>query len=34
LQAIIKDDHEEIRLRMTFLAKKYPITTGGPEPMA
>jgi hypothetical protein len=23
LQAVIKEDHEEIRIRMAFLAKKY-----------
>jgi len=23
MQAVIKDDHEEIRVRMAFLAKKY-----------
>jgi hypothetical protein len=26
LQAVIKEDVDEIRLRMAFLAKKYPIT--------
>lgn len=25
LQAVIRDDQEEMRLRMAFLAKKYPI---------
>jgi hypothetical protein len=25
LQAIVKEDQEEIRLRMSFLAKRYPI---------
>jgi len=24
LQAVIKEDQEEIRIRMAFLAKKYP----------
>jgi hypothetical protein len=23
LQAVIKEDHEEVRVRMAFLAKKY-----------
>jgi hypothetical protein len=32
LQAVIKDDQEEIRLRMAFVAKKCPITIGEPEP--
>ena len=32
LRAVIKDDQEEIRIRMLFLAKKYPITDGTPEP--
>jgi hypothetical protein len=32
LQAVIKDDHEEVRVRMAFLAKKYPITASQPEP--
>jgi len=27
LRAVIKDDQEEIRIRMTFLAQKYPITS-------
>ncbi len=31
LQAVIKDDQEEIRLRMSFLAKKYPIAIGEPD---
>jgi hypothetical protein len=34
LRAVIRDDQEEIRLRMSFLAKKYPIAVGGPEPTA
>jgi hypothetical protein len=25
LQAVVKEDQEEIRIRMAFLAKKYPI---------
>jgi hypothetical protein len=28
LHAVINDDQEEVRLRMTFLARKYPITSG------
>ena len=24
LQAVIKEDHEEVRLRISFLAKLYP----------
>jgi hypothetical protein len=27
LRAIIRDDQEEIRVRMAFLAKKYPIAS-------
>jgi hypothetical protein len=27
LRAIISDDHEEIRTRMAFLAKKYALIT-------
>jgi len=28
LQAVIKEDHEEIRLRIAFLAKLYPAFAG------
>jgi hypothetical protein len=34
LQAVVKDDQEEVRLRMTFLAKKYPNISREPEPPA
>jgi hypothetical protein len=34
LQAVIKDDQEEIRIRMSFLAKQYPITLHEPDPDA
>jgi hypothetical protein len=33
LQAVVRDDQEEIRLRMTFLAKKYPCISSEPEPV-
>lgn len=32
LQAVIKDDQEEIRIRMSFLVKKYPIALREPDP--
>ena len=28
LHAVLKDDQEEIRIRIAFLAKKYPIAIG------
>jgi hypothetical protein len=28
LRAVIKDDHEEVRVRMAFLAKKYAAAIG------
>jgi hypothetical protein len=32
LQAVLKDDHEETRVRMAFIAKIYPPDIRGPEP--
>lgn len=34
LQAVIKDDQEEMRIRMSFLAKQYPIALREPDPDA
>ena len=32
LKAVLKDDQEEVRLRMAFIAKQHPTDTRGPEP--
>ena len=34
LQAVLKEDREEVRLRMTFLARKYGIIESGTETAA
>jgi len=34
LLAVIKDDHEEVRLRIAFLAKVYGITTSQHPPIS
>ena len=32
LQAVLKDDQEEMRLRMAFIAKRYPTDVRAPKP--
>jgi hypothetical protein len=34
LQAVLKEDREEVRLRMTFLARKYGFIGSGSETAA
>jgi hypothetical protein len=34
LRAVIQDDQDEIRMRMSFLAKKYSTAANGPDSTA